>query len=78
MLGISSLQVTTLKCTAPSFIGPPDTLHFHGPFILISAGPDGQTRTNGGYCNLAPITTPSLTAYQQAFQASGNIYNFDR
>jgi type II secretory pathway pseudopilin PulG len=79
MLGTSLPYATTLgQMNNPSYIGPPDTLHFDGPFILISAGPDGQTRTNGGYCNLAAITTPSLTAYQQAFQASGNIYNFDR
>jgi prepilin-type N-terminal cleavage/methylation domain-containing protein len=78
MLGTSAPYATTpTQTTNPSVIASPDTLHFDGPFILISAGPDGQTRTNGGYCNLAPITA-SPTAYQQAFQASGNIYNFDR
>jgi hypothetical protein len=59
----------------PSYITPPDTLHFDGPFILISAGPAGPSRVNGGFCNLAGV--PS-NLYQTTFQTSGNIYNFDR
>jgi prepilin-type N-terminal cleavage/methylation domain-containing protein len=61
----------------PSYIIAPDNLHFDGPFILISAGVDGPTRANGGFCNLAPVTQDNVH-FQQAMQASGNIYNFDR
>lgn len=65
-----------------------EKLNWDGPFILISAGLDGPERPNthldwtgGGYCNFADPTTgtpiPS-NQLQQTFQASGNIYNFDR
>jgi prepilin-type N-terminal cleavage/methylation domain-containing protein len=53
-----------------------------GPYILISAGPDGPSRANGGYCNMAdPTSTGSAlpaNTWQQTFINSGNIYNFDR
>jgi prepilin-type N-terminal cleavage/methylation domain-containing protein len=51
-----------------------------GPYILISAGPDGPGRTNGGFCNMADSTGNPILAntWQQAFINSGNIYNFDR
>ena len=51
-------------------------LSFSGPYILISAGPDGLGRSNGGYCTMDP-TLPANTL-QQTFINSGNIYNFDR
>jgi hypothetical protein len=75
MLGTSQPQPTTITSTTPSYIASPDALHFDGPFILISAGPDGPKRTNGGFCNLAGLNS---SQYQSTFQASGNIYNFDR
>ncbi len=51
-----------------------------GGFILISAGPDGPSRTNGGFCNMADSTGKLLPAnvLQQTFTNSGNIYNLDR
>jgi hypothetical protein len=55
---------------------------------LISAGPDGPNRANGGYCNFVNPATGKVTdsngnpltpaQLQQMFTASGNIYNFDR
>ena len=81
MLGCSQPQQLVFSGTGitgkPSYIIAPDSLHFDGPFILISAGVDGPTRDNGGFCNLLGVT-PDNVHYQQAFQASGNIYNFDR
>jgi hypothetical protein len=86
MLGDSNpISVTSTNNTA-NVIGQPtsfsDTLHYDGPFILISAGPDGPTRSNGGFCNFvdpknAPNPLPS-NLFQSTFQTSGNIYNFDR
>jgi prepilin-type N-terminal cleavage/methylation domain-containing protein len=71
-----------------NLIQAPDKLNYDGPYILISAGPDGPERNNGGYCNfINPITgemtdgngNPLTSAQlQQIFIASGNIYNFDR
>jgi hypothetical protein len=69
-------------------IAPPETLRNDGPYILISAGPDGPTRLNGGYCNFANQSTGALTdptsgnpltpsQLLQMFIASGNVYNFD-
>jgi prepilin-type N-terminal cleavage/methylation domain-containing protein len=59
-----------------------EKLSFDGPYILISVGPDGPERNNGGFCNMVdPNNSPNpLPAgqLQQAFLASGNIYNFDR
>jgi hypothetical protein len=75
-LVFSGTNLSSGPSTIPSSASPADTLHFDGPFILISAGPDGPTRTNGGFCNLATDTSPNQ--YQSTFQASGNIYNFDR
>jgi len=79
MLGCSNPSAMVFSGTTlsagPSTISNPDTLHFDGPFILISAGPDGPTRTNGGFCNLAGLNS---NQFQSTFQASGNIYNFDR
>jgi hypothetical protein len=68
---------------------PGEKLNYDGPYILISAGPDGPTRANGGYCNFTnlndgTLTDPAsgnpLTSAQllQKFTDSGNIYNFDR
>jgi prepilin-type N-terminal cleavage/methylation domain-containing protein len=65
-----------------------DRLNYDGPYILISAGPDGPERNNGGYCSFVNPTTGNLTDSNgnnltsaellQMFTASGNIYNFDR
>ncbi len=89
-----------LSSTAPSATTPfddviqsPEALRFDGPYILISAGPDGPNRLNGGYCNFANIITGAATEGQladpnsgatllpsqllQMFIASGNVYNFD-
>jgi prepilin-type N-terminal cleavage/methylation domain-containing protein len=59
-----------------------EKLNYDGTFILISAGPDGPERPDGGYCNLAdpenhnnPLSENKL---RQAFLKSGNIYNFER
>jgi hypothetical protein len=89
-----------LSSAAPSATTPfddviqtPETLRFDGPYILISAGPDGPTRLNGGYCNFANTNTGAATEGQlanpssgaillpsqllQMFIASGNVYNFE-
>jgi prepilin-type N-terminal cleavage/methylation domain-containing protein len=68
-------------------ISAPQALRNDGPYILISAGPDGPTRLNGGYCNFANPSTGALTDSSgnaltpsellQMFIASGNVYNFD-
>jgi len=71
-------------------IEAPEKLNWDGPFILISAGPDGPERLYGGYCNFANQTTGDmsdpnsgnanvLTPAQllQMFTNSGNIFNFD-
>jgi type II secretory pathway pseudopilin PulG len=57
-------------------------MNYDGPYILISAGPDGPERPDGGYCNFAdqqngnnPFSANSL---QQIFLKSGNIFNFER
>jgi len=59
-----------------------EKLSYDGPYILISAGPGGPERNNGGFCSMVdpnnydnPLPTNQL---QQAFIDSGNIYNFDR
>jgi len=71
----------------------PESLRFDGPYILISAGPDGPSRLNGGYCNFANTNSSAATEGQatdpssgnpltpaqllQMFISSGNVYNFD-
>jgi len=67
---------------------PGEKLNYDGPYTLISAGPDGPNRANGGYCNFTNLKDGSLTDSNgnpltsaellQMFTASGNIYNFDR
>jgi type II secretory pathway pseudopilin PulG len=59
-----------------------EKLSYDGPYILISAGPGGPERSNGGFCSMVdpnnydnPLPENKL---QQAFIDSGNIYNFDR
>jgi hypothetical protein len=59
-----------------------ERLSYDGPYILISAGPGGPERSNGGFCSMVdplnydnPLPSNKL---QQAFIDSGNIYNFDR
>lgn len=65
-----------------------DKLSYTGPYILISAGPDGPAGSKnnlgginlGGYCNMVDSSGNLLPAntWQKAFINSGNIYNFDR
>ena len=63
-------------------IGAGGKLNCDVPYILISAGPDGPERPNGGYCNFAvPENTGNSfleNDLQHAFLKSGNIYNFER
>jgi hypothetical protein len=59
-------------------IPAPQTLKYAGPYILVSAGPDGPDRPNGGFCNFAdasgkPIANNNL---QAIFLQSGNLFNF--
>jgi prepilin-type N-terminal cleavage/methylation domain-containing protein len=65
-----------------------EKLNWDGPFILISAGPDGPNRANGGFFGLVNFQTGSftdsngspLTPTLLSNEAAkwGNIYNFDR
>ena len=55
---------------------------FEGPYFLISVGPGGLERPNGGLCNLAdggngnnPI---AQSAFENIFSGCGNIYSFER
>jgi prepilin-type N-terminal cleavage/methylation domain-containing protein len=89
MLGDLPASISTFN----NAIMPGEKLNFDQGFILISAGPDGPNRLNGGYCNFAntnvgaategqmadPTTGNQLTQSQllQMFIASGNVYNFD-
>lgn len=50
-----------------NFIGSGETVHCTDPFVLISAGPDGK------FCDLTGSTNKGTT-----FQASGNVYSFNR
>lgn len=83
MLGVSLPAVPT---TVSSPLGnvilntASDKLSFTGPYILISAGPGGPDRLNGGYCNMVDSSGNLLppNTSQQTFINSGNIYNFDR
>jgi type II secretion system protein G len=47
-----------------------ESLHYNGPYILMSAGPYGT------WCDLSKDT--SYTQHAATFAASGNIYNFSR
>jgi prepilin-type N-terminal cleavage/methylation domain-containing protein len=71
-----------------NLIVAPDRLATVPPFILISAGPDGPSRGNGGFCSFQdpqsgkfidssgnPLNT---SGFQTIFTRWGNIYNFDR
>lgn len=58
-----------------NFIAGGETLRYTGPYILISAGPDGPDRFSGGFCDLSSV--PQFQ-WPKAFQNSGNIYNFER
>ena len=68
--------------TFRNVIVAPAKLNCGVPYILISAGPAGPERPNGGYCNFTDlgISNKHLTDndLQQIFAKSGNIYNFDR
>lgn len=77
MLGNSTPNGTGNGFT--NVIKAPDKLNYDGPYILISAGPDGPTRANGGYCSMIDVNGNLLPAnqWQQQMIASGNIYNFD-
>jgi type II secretory pathway pseudopilin PulG len=63
-------------------IGAGETLKYDGPYILISAGPGGPERPNGGYCNFSDPANNnksfSSNSLQQIFSASGNLFNFER
>jgi prepilin-type N-terminal cleavage/methylation domain-containing protein len=62
-----------------NFLDGAETPRNPNPYILISTGPDGPNRNNGGYCDLSVLgSNPSTAQCAQAFQTSGNIYNFDR
>jgi type II secretory pathway pseudopilin PulG len=55
---------------------------FDGPYFLISGGPGGLERPNGGFCNFADPANgnnpfPDNTL-ESIFAASGNIYNVER
>jgi prepilin-type N-terminal cleavage/methylation domain-containing protein len=78
MLGDQPDPTTNLS---DNLITGAEKLSYSGPYILISAGPDGPSRANGGYCNMIDPTagTPlPANTWQQTFIKSGNIYNFDR
>jgi type II secretory pathway pseudopilin PulG len=59
-----------------------ERLNYDGPYILISAGPDGPERPDGGYCNFADPQNGNKpfpkNILEQLFLKSGNIYNFER
>jgi hypothetical protein len=65
---------TSTSGTFNNAIVPGEKLNFDGPYILISAGPDGPERSFGGYCNFSTTTSDQL---QKTFISFGNIYNFD-
>jgi prepilin-type N-terminal cleavage/methylation domain-containing protein len=87
MLGDNSFSTST-PIGFTNVIAAPDRLSAVPPFILISAGPDGPNRANGGFCNFLNAATGNITdaggnplttiQLQQLFTNSGNIYNFDR
>jgi prepilin-type N-terminal cleavage/methylation domain-containing protein len=59
-----------------------ETLHYTGGFVLISAGPDSAsagTAPSGlptsKFCDLSAVSPGN---WADAFQTSGNLYNFDR
>jgi prepilin-type N-terminal cleavage/methylation domain-containing protein len=61
-------------------VGSTSKLRFNGDYILISAGPDGPFRNLGGFCDFQDAKAVNIpaTEFQKTFDASGNIYNFDR
>ena len=88
MLGDNTYNNSSNPTGFTNVIAAPDRLSAVPPFILISAGPDGPNRANGGFCNFLNQTTGNITdasgnpltagQLQQLFTNSGNIYNFDR
>ncbi|MGD0463067.1 MAG: prepilin-type N-terminal cleavage/methylation domain-containing protein [Tepidisphaeraceae bacterium] len=83
MLGVSPPAIAIPNSGSGNVITGSDKLSYSGPYILISAGPDGPNRNNGGFCNLVNPNVATATALpasscQQTFINSGNIYNFDR
>jgi prepilin-type N-terminal cleavage/methylation domain-containing protein len=82
MLGDNQTSASGTPTLLTNVIRSPDKLDFDQPFILISAGPDGPNRPNGGFANLVDPTTGNILSTPQqllqAFQKYGNIYNFDR
>jgi type II secretory pathway pseudopilin PulG len=60
-----------------NFVAGSETERFTGPYMLISAGPDGPNRVGGGFCNLRPLWYHP-EKWVTAMKESGNIYNFDR
>ena len=55
---------------------------FDGAYFLISVGPGGLERPNGGFCNFADPANGNnpypANTLEQVFGASGNIYSFER
>ena len=87
MLGDNTPNSTNKGFT--NVIAGSDRLSADIPFVLISAGPDSTSASNGGFCNfLKYSTTGAMTdtsgnaltnaGFQQIFKDSGNVYNFDR
>jgi type II secretory pathway pseudopilin PulG len=56
--------------------------NFEGPYFLISVGPGGLERPNGGWCNFADPANGNNSLpdsdLQKAFDASGNLFSFER
>jgi type II secretory pathway pseudopilin PulG len=56
--------------------------NYGGPYFLISVGPGGLERPNGGFCNFADPTNGNNplpdSDLQKVFDASGNLYSFER
>ncbi|MGA3066780.1 MAG: prepilin-type N-terminal cleavage/methylation domain-containing protein [Tepidisphaeraceae bacterium] len=83
MLGDNNLDNFVDAYTDSSGASQTEQLRDVPPYILISSGPDGPNRPGAGYCNLLSANVASNASnaqalYSQTFQASGNIYNFDR
>jgi prepilin-type N-terminal cleavage/methylation domain-containing protein len=87
MLG-GNLNPATNPTTVDDVLTSPEKLSWDGPFILISAGPDGPNRFHGGFFGVINSKTglftdtndAALTPNVLANEAArwGNIYNFDR
>ncbi|MGD0767409.1 MAG: type II secretion system protein [Tepidisphaeraceae bacterium] len=54
-------QNEIMSGSLPAGVLPGEKLNYDGPFILISAGPDGPERNNGGYCSFVNPKDGSLT-----------------